>query len=50
MKLKFGMLAIVNPTKRNLRKKIGLTPIRLGGGGDFAPQFTKNQLLNHVGS
>ena len=27
-KLNFGMLAYVNPTKRNLRKKIGLTTIR----------------------
>ena len=50
MKLKFGILAFVNPTKRNL-KKIGLSPIILRWGeGDFVPQFTKNQLLNHVGS
>ena len=94
MKLKFGILAFVNPTKRNLRKKIGLSPIilRWGEGGfcpsiykkstskpcrklkfgmlayvnqskrnlrknrnypfqtQFAPQFTKNQILNHIGS
>ena len=25
------MLAYVNPTKRNMRKKIGFTPIRHGG-------------------
>ena len=37
------MLAFVNPTKRNLRKKIGLTLSYFGGGGDFAPQFTKKK-------
>ena len=26
-KLKFGILAYVNPTKINMRKKIGVTPI-----------------------
>ena len=31
-------------------KKLGLTPIRHGGGANFAPQFTKNQLLNNVAS
>ena len=42
------MFAYVNPTKKNMRKKKDL-PLS-DTGGDFAPQFTKNQLLNHVGS
>ena len=41
------MLAYVNPTNRNLMKKLEL-PLS-NSGGDFAPQFTKKQNLNHVG-